>query len=117
MTHVHPLYRASQHQISLPLDPRGRAVFDAQGTRIGHVHDVFYEEIPAETQGGAAGVSPRYLEVGSGGRFHLHNRSVLVDYDQVAISADGVYIDASRFDLFGPEDTLPALPKPFDPGN
>lgn len=117
MTHVHPLYRASQHQIRLPLDPRGWAVFDSQGTRIGHVHEVYYEEIPAEMQGGTAGVAPRYLEVGSGGRFHLHDRSVLVAYDQVAISAHGVYIDASRFDLFGPEETLPAQPKPFDPGN
>ncbi|HEX2172731.1 MAG TPA: PRC-barrel domain-containing protein [Dehalococcoidia bacterium] len=117
MTTVHPLYRASQRSVTLEPDLRGQPLIDAAGEKIGHVHDVLVEERPIEEAGiMVPGITPRYLEVGSGGRFHFGERHALLPIDDVTIEADGVRIKASRFDLFGPDDTLPALPKRFSTG-
>lgn len=117
MTTVHPLYRASQRAVTLDPDLRGRPLLDAAGEKIGHIHDVLVEERPIEEAGiNASGITPRYLEVGSGGHFHLGERRALLPIDDVTIEDHGVRINASRFDLFGPDEVLPALPKQFSVG-
>ena len=117
MSIVHPLFRASQRAVTLVPDLRGQPVLDADGEKIGHVDDVFIEERSVEETGIlASGVRTRYLEVGSGRRFHLGERKALVSIDDVTIEVDGVRVNASRFDLFGPDETLPAVPKQFSAG-
>lgn len=117
MTTVHPLYRASQRAVTLDPDLRGRPLFDAAGDKIGHVHDVLVEERPIEESGLLeSGIRTRYVEVASGGRFHLGERRALVPIGDVTIEDRGVRVNASRFDLFGPDDTLAALPKQFATG-
>ena len=117
MSTVYPLFRASQRSVILDPDLRGQPLFDADGERIGHVDDVLIEEHPIEETGiRESGVTPRYLEVGSGHFFHLRERKALVAIDDVTIEANGIRVNASRFDLFGPEDNLPVLPKQYTSG-
>lgn len=118
MSTIHPLYRASQRAVTLDPDLRGRPLFDAAGDKIGHVHDILVEERPIEETGiRESGITLRYLEVGSGGRFHVGERRALVPMADVTIEAHGVRIDAGRFDIFGPDEALPALPKQFSIGD
>ena len=117
MSLVHPLFRASQRAVTLVPDLRGQPVLDADGEKIGHVDDVLIEERSVEETGIlTSGITPRYLEVGSGRHFHLGERKALLSVDDITIETDGVRINASRFDLFGPDETLPALPKGFTSG-
>lgn len=117
MSAIHPLFRASERSVQLRPDLRGRPVYDALGVKIGHVDDVLVEEQAAEDTGiRESGIFARYVEVGSGGRFHLRERRALVPITDLVIEEGGVRINASRFDLFGPDEPLPVLPKQFADG-
>jgi sporulation protein YlmC with PRC-barrel domain len=117
MSLVHPLFRASKRAVTIVPDLRGQPVLDADGEKIGHVDEVLVEERSAEETGVLTpGITARYLEVGSGRHFHFGERKALLSIDDVTVAADGVRINASRFDLFGPDETLPALPKRFSSG-
>lgn len=111
MFSVHPLYRISQHPVSLPDDPRGRPVIDISGKRIGHVHDVIVEDRSVEEAGSLeTRATLRFLEIGSGGRFHLGERLALLPVGEVVIEDRAVRVPADRFDLFGPDGGFtPAL--------
>ena len=86
MSLVHPLFRASQRAVTLVPDLRGQPVLDADGEKIGHVDDVLIEERSVEETGIlTSGITPRYLEVGSGRHFHLGERKALLSVDDITI--------------------------------
>ena len=99
MAAIHPLHQASRRKVTLNPDLCGRPVLGAEGEEIGHIADVWIEE--------RGQVIPRYLEVVSGGVFHLGERKALLPWDEVTIQADGVHVRASISDLFGRADAPP----------
>ena len=103
MAAIHPLHQASRRKVTLTPDLCGRPVLGAEGEEIGHIADVWVEERGEER----GQVIPRYLEVVSGGVFHLGERKALLPWDEVTIQADGVHIRASITDLFGRADAPP----------
>ena len=69
-------------------DVRGKAVYDAQGQRIGSVGDLYIDPQEREV---------RFLEVGAGGLLGIREKRVLVPVEAVVEVAEGwVAIEPSR---------------------
>ncbi|HEX2054818.1 MAG TPA: PRC-barrel domain-containing protein [Actinomycetota bacterium] len=111
MTTRYPIYRASQRAVLLEPKLRGCPLFDGQRRRIGHVVDVLYEERPIEETGILkSGIIPLLIEVSSHRWFW--SRKALLPLDSIAVQSDGVHVNGSHFDVFGPSNFAPAPDRP-----
>jgi sporulation protein YlmC with PRC-barrel domain len=69
-------------------DLRGKAVYDAQGQRVGGVEDLYIERKEREV---------RFLEVGAGGFLGIGEKSYLVPVEEVVeVAEDRVTIESGR---------------------